>query len=214
MSSAEKTKMPKSHSSNDLMRPSRVFSERSKNPWFQIVQSASRSSRSCTDSATGRPSAEEAINTLGFTVMTSGSCSQRKLDRINDISEDLLVLASPSRTIGAYRGSDAGGDDLYRRHADTDSSVGSGSSATRKVSPERPPVAAIGFVEGVNRYYRLSPARFPLPGTVVTPGTPRRSDYGRKKQPTHRRPAGARGGRWLSSRSGNAPTRKHPTWKS
>ena len=67
--------------------------------------------------------------------MTSGSCSQRKLDRINDISEDLLVLASPSRTIGAYRGSDAGGDDLYRRHADTDSSVGSGSSETRERQP-------------------------------------------------------------------------------
>src|ERR1035441_10017865 len=32
--------MPKSHSSNDLMRASRVFSERSKNPWFQIVQAA------------------------------------------------------------------------------------------------------------------------------------------------------------------------------
>ena len=27
-------------------------------------------------------------------------------------------------------------------------------SGTRRVSPERPPVAAIGFVEGVNRYYR------------------------------------------------------------
>jgi hypothetical protein len=49
------------------------------------------------------------------------------------------------------------------------------------MSPERPPFAAIGFVEGGNRYSRLSPARFPLPGAVVTPGTPRRLDYARKK---------------------------------
>src|ERR1019366_9046449 len=55
-----------------------------------------------------------------------------------------------------------------------------GLSAVRKVSPERPPVAAIGFVEGVNRHYRLSPARFALPGVVVTLGTPRRLDYARK----------------------------------
>src|ERR1039457_4497156 len=59
--------------------------------------------------------------------------------------------------------------------------LGGESLATRKVSPERPPVAAIGFVEGVDRYYRLSPARFPLPGAVVTPGTPRRLDSARKK---------------------------------
>ena len=56
-----------------------------------------------------------------------------------------------------------------------------GGLSTRRVSSERPPVAAIGFVEGVNRYYRLSAARFPLPGAVVPPGTPRRSDYARKK---------------------------------
>ncbi len=49
------------------------------------------------------------------------------------------------------------------------------------MSPERPPIAAIGFVNGVNRYYRLSPARFPPPGAVVTPGTPRRLDYATKK---------------------------------
>ena len=29
--------------------------------------------------------------------------------------------------------------------------------------------------------YRPSPARFPLPGAVMTPGTPRRLDYARKK---------------------------------
>jgi hypothetical protein len=49
------------------------------------------------------------------------------------------------------------------------------------VSPERPPVAAIGFVAGVNRHYRLSPARFLLPGAIVTPVTPRTLDYARKK---------------------------------
>jgi hypothetical protein len=32
-----------------------------------------------------------------------------------------------------------------------------------------------------NFVYRLSPARFPLPGAVVTLGTPRRLDYARKK---------------------------------
>jgi hypothetical protein len=55
-----------------------------------------------------------------------------------------------------------------------------GLSVTRKVSLERPPVAAIGFIEGVNLYYRLSPARLPLPGAVVSPGTPRRLDCARK----------------------------------
>src|SRR5450759_219234 len=47
--------------------------------------------------------------------------------------------------------------------------------------------------------YRLSPARFPLPGAVVTPGTPRTLDYARQKLPGE--PAGEF---WIAPRAGES----------
>src|ERR1019366_10714255 len=46
----------------------------------------------------------------------------------------------------------------------------SGKSGTRKVSPERPPVAAIGFVEGVNRYLSAIASAFSAAGRGRDPG--------------------------------------------
>src|ERR1019366_507007 len=46
----------------------------------------------------------------------------------------------------------------------------SGKSGTRKVSPERPPVAAIGFVEGVNRYLSAITSAFCAAGRGRDPG--------------------------------------------